>query len=178
MKQHGIRGDWTAKSLALHTQAVLQGAFILAKAKGSADIAIESADHLRRYIELSVQRQQKQGKKSHQIDQHLSRSIHRQHELAPLRGVDGDAGSRAQGEGNGRHCRLGRVDGKAQSVVVGEGGPLGKTKNVSPGGIADVSNNLGGFVVVRATRTKPLPNCSRTIRSSRSSPAKASRSCR
>jgi len=34
--------------------------------------------------------------------------------------------------------------------VVGEGGPLGKTKRVSPSGIADVSNNLGGFVVVRA----------------------------
>lgn len=52
MTKRGIRSGWTAKSLALHTQAVLQGAFILAKAKGGADIAIESADHLRRYIEL------------------------------------------------------------------------------------------------------------------------------
>jgi TetR/AcrR family transcriptional repressor of nem operon len=52
MERHGIRGDWTARSLALHTQAVLQGAFILAKAKGSADIAAASIDHLRRYIEL------------------------------------------------------------------------------------------------------------------------------
>ena len=43
---------WTAASLALHTQAVIQGAFILAKAKGSAEFAAESLDHLRRYIEL------------------------------------------------------------------------------------------------------------------------------
>jgi TetR/AcrR family transcriptional regulator, transcriptional repressor for nem operon len=33
-------------------QAVLQGAFILAKAKGDAAIAIDSVDHLRRYVEL------------------------------------------------------------------------------------------------------------------------------
>ena len=52
MKRHKIRARWTAKSLALHTQAVLQGAFILAKAKGGADIAISNVDHLRRYIEL------------------------------------------------------------------------------------------------------------------------------
>jgi TetR/AcrR family transcriptional repressor of nem operon len=52
MKSRGIRAKWTAESLALHTQAVLQGAFILAKAKGGADVAIASADHLRRYIEL------------------------------------------------------------------------------------------------------------------------------
>ncbi|HVU19917.1 MAG TPA: hypothetical protein VHE09_04240 [Rhizomicrobium sp.] len=39
---------------------------------------------------------------------------------------------------------------KHANVVVGEGGPLGKTKRVSPSGIADVSNNLGGFVVVNA----------------------------
>jgi hypothetical protein len=39
---------------------------------------------------------------------------------------------------------------KHQNVVVGMGGPLGKTKRVSPEGIADVSNNIGGFVVVRA----------------------------
>ncbi|MCP8937629.1 TetR/AcrR family transcriptional regulator [Alsobacter sp. SYSU M60028] len=44
--------EWTARGLALHTQAVLQGAFILAKAKGGADIAAESIDHLIRYVKL------------------------------------------------------------------------------------------------------------------------------
>jgi TetR/AcrR family transcriptional repressor of nem operon len=52
MAARGIAGDWTAESLARHTQAVLQGAFILAKAAGDADVARESVDHLRRYVEL------------------------------------------------------------------------------------------------------------------------------
>jgi TetR/AcrR family transcriptional repressor of nem operon len=52
MKRHRIRAAWTAESLGLHTQAVLQGAFILAKAQGGAAIAAASIDHLRRYIEL------------------------------------------------------------------------------------------------------------------------------
>lgn len=52
MEAYGIEAEWTAESLALHTQAVLQGAFILAKAKGGPEIAAESVDHLRRYIEL------------------------------------------------------------------------------------------------------------------------------
>jgi len=52
MKLYKIRSTWTAKSLALHTQAVLQGAFILAKAKNGAEIAIANIDHLRRYVEL------------------------------------------------------------------------------------------------------------------------------
>lgn len=52
MAQRGLTPDWTAKSLALHTQAVLQGAFILAKAEGGAAIAAESVDHLKRYVEL------------------------------------------------------------------------------------------------------------------------------
>jgi len=48
----GMRPGWSAKGLALHTQAVLQGAFILAKANGGAQVAAESVDHLRRYVEL------------------------------------------------------------------------------------------------------------------------------
>jgi TetR/AcrR family transcriptional regulator, transcriptional repressor for nem operon len=52
MREHHIQGDWTAHSLALHTQAVLQGAFILAKATGKVGVAIDSAAHLKRYIQL------------------------------------------------------------------------------------------------------------------------------
>jgi TetR/AcrR family transcriptional repressor of nem operon len=55
MKRHRIRARWTAQGLALHTQAVLQGAFILAKAKGGAAIAAASIEHLHRYIELLFQ---------------------------------------------------------------------------------------------------------------------------
>jgi len=39
---------------------------------------------------------------------------------------------------------------KHQASLVVEGGPLGKTKLVSPAGIADIRNNLSGFVVVSA----------------------------
>ena len=56
MKRYRIRAHWTAASLALHTQAVLQGAFILAKAKGGSAVAAASIDHLHRYIELLFQR--------------------------------------------------------------------------------------------------------------------------
>lgn len=56
MREHKVKGDWTARSLAIHTQAVLQGAFILAKASGSAAVAVESVNHLRRYIELLFNR--------------------------------------------------------------------------------------------------------------------------
>ena len=52
MKLYRLDADWSAASLALHTQAVLQGAFILAKAKGGAAVAADSLDHLRRYVEL------------------------------------------------------------------------------------------------------------------------------
>jgi TetR/AcrR family transcriptional regulator, transcriptional repressor for nem operon len=48
----GAHGGWTAASLALHTQAVVQGAFILAKATSSTEVAAESLNHLRRYLEL------------------------------------------------------------------------------------------------------------------------------
>lgn len=46
------RSEWTPKSLALHTQAVLQGAFILAKSSGEVKYAAESVDHLENYIHL------------------------------------------------------------------------------------------------------------------------------
>jgi TetR/AcrR family transcriptional repressor of nem operon len=52
MRQHSIASGWTAESLALYTQATIQGAFILAKAKHNSAIAAECIDHLRRYIEL------------------------------------------------------------------------------------------------------------------------------
>jgi TetR/AcrR family transcriptional repressor of nem operon len=48
---HDVR-DITAASLANHTQAVLQGAFILAKASGRPEVALESVAHLKRYFEL------------------------------------------------------------------------------------------------------------------------------
>jgi len=59
IERHGIAADWTAQSLALHTQAVLQGAFILAKATGDAAVAAQSIDHLRRYLVLLFHNEQR-----------------------------------------------------------------------------------------------------------------------
>lgn len=43
------------KSLALHSQAVLQGGFILAKASGSREVAMACVDHLIQYVKLIFQ---------------------------------------------------------------------------------------------------------------------------
>jgi len=45
---------WSAESLGLFTQAVTQGAFILAKAKHGPAVAVECLAHLRRYLELQL----------------------------------------------------------------------------------------------------------------------------
>jgi TetR/AcrR family transcriptional repressor of nem operon len=42
---------WSAQSLALYTQAVLQGAFVLAKASGGTAVAHDCLAHLRCYLE-------------------------------------------------------------------------------------------------------------------------------
>jgi TetR/AcrR family transcriptional repressor of nem operon len=55
MTARGIEAEWTPAGLAAHTQAVLQGAFILAKATGDGQAARDSVDHLARYLELLFQ---------------------------------------------------------------------------------------------------------------------------
>jgi TetR/AcrR family transcriptional repressor of nem operon len=59
----GTDTGWSASSLALHMQAVLQGAFVLAKSKGGPAIARESVDHLVRYVRLLFGCLEKEGKK-------------------------------------------------------------------------------------------------------------------
>jgi TetR/AcrR family transcriptional repressor of nem operon len=51
----------SAKNLALYTQAVIQGAFILAKAKQDPTVAIDCIDQLHRYIELLFRIPKKEG---------------------------------------------------------------------------------------------------------------------
>jgi TetR/AcrR family transcriptional regulator, transcriptional repressor for nem operon len=50
--RYSIRDDVTALDLAYHIQAVLQGAFIMAKAKGDPAIARASVTHLKRYVTM------------------------------------------------------------------------------------------------------------------------------
>ncbi len=53
--RHAPHATWSAESLALHTQAVIQGAFVLAKARNDKEVARQSIIHLRRYFELLFQ---------------------------------------------------------------------------------------------------------------------------
>ena len=62
MAKYRIKSSCTAASLALYTQAVLQGAFIIAKAKDNSKEAAACVDHLRRYVELLFNRPQKKEK--------------------------------------------------------------------------------------------------------------------
>jgi TetR/AcrR family transcriptional repressor of nem operon len=52
LEKYPVDGEWTAVSLALYTQAVIQGSFILAKAQHGPQVAADCLDHLHRYIEL------------------------------------------------------------------------------------------------------------------------------
>lgn len=51
IEARGLRPAWSANSLAVHMQAVVQGALILAKARQDPAPAQLSLDHLRRHIE-------------------------------------------------------------------------------------------------------------------------------
>jgi TetR/AcrR family transcriptional repressor of nem operon len=73
MRQYRVKGDWTAESLAISIQSAVQGAFILAKATGSATAAVQTLEHMRRYLELLFRsgskrpqsRQMSKNKKGH-----------------------------------------------------------------------------------------------------------------
>jgi TetR/AcrR family transcriptional regulator, transcriptional repressor for nem operon len=51
LAKYGGHAQWSASSLASYMQAVIQGAFILAKADKSPAVAADCLDHLRRYLE-------------------------------------------------------------------------------------------------------------------------------
>jgi len=52
---------WTAEGLALYTQAVLQGSFVLAKSRLGPEAALECVDHLIRYVRMLFAEGQRQG---------------------------------------------------------------------------------------------------------------------
>jgi TetR/AcrR family transcriptional repressor of nem operon len=49
-RDYGITDDWMAENLARHTQAVIQGGFVLAKAGDNPELAREGLDNLDRHI--------------------------------------------------------------------------------------------------------------------------------
>lgn len=50
-KRYVPKANWRAESLARHTQAVLQGSFVLAKAMNEPQVVLDSIEHLKRYID-------------------------------------------------------------------------------------------------------------------------------
>ncbi|MGC2161623.1 MAG: TetR/AcrR family transcriptional regulator [Silvibacterium sp.] len=56
MQKLRTKPDWSAESLAAHMTAVIQGSFILAKAQYKWQVAVESMDHLQRYLEMIFDR--------------------------------------------------------------------------------------------------------------------------
>lgn len=57
--RHGVADGITALGLAYHVQAVLQGAFVLAKAKGDPSYARETVGHLKRYVAMLFEKEPK-----------------------------------------------------------------------------------------------------------------------
>lgn len=51
-EEYAPEADWSAESLALHIQTVLQGGFVVAKAMDDRKAAREALTHLKRYVEL------------------------------------------------------------------------------------------------------------------------------
>jgi len=85
IRQRGIRGNWTAESLALYTQATIQGAFILAKARNGIAVAVECIDHLRRYIELLFEETGQEGRRGQEKRLAVEPALHNQ-EIHPTAG--------------------------------------------------------------------------------------------
>ncbi len=67
--RYAPKAEWSAESLARHTQAVLQGGFVLAKAFKDPNAALEVIAHLKRYVEglLPVHCDEARGHASHPI---------------------------------------------------------------------------------------------------------------
>lgn len=65
--RYAPEAEWSAESLARHTQAVLQGGFVLAKALNDPNAALEAIAHLKRYVEglLPVRPDEARGHASH-----------------------------------------------------------------------------------------------------------------
>jgi TetR/AcrR family transcriptional repressor of nem operon len=64
MRSRGVKpAGWSADSLALHIQTVLQGAFVMAKIENSAAAAANGIDHLARYVALLLGMDEKRAAK-------------------------------------------------------------------------------------------------------------------
>ena len=77
LRTYGGDRQWSAESLAIYMQAVIQGAFILAKAQRGPAVAVVCLDHLRRYIQTLFGHPKKGKQHDRQDDRNSSTSGHR-----------------------------------------------------------------------------------------------------
>ncbi len=70
IRKYGVSAEWTVESLAYYIQAVIQGAFILAKAQLSSEVAAACLDHLRQYLEILFTQSPSQSKKERLHETH------------------------------------------------------------------------------------------------------------
>ncbi len=63
MKERGVDAPWFAHTLALHMQAVFQGALVVAKANADPEVIARCVEHLRRYLEFLFDPNGKRGKR-------------------------------------------------------------------------------------------------------------------
>jgi len=73
-RRYAPDAPWSAESLALHIQAVIQGAFILAKARQGPRVAAECLRHLRRYLETQFTKKEHQPWPASRKSRHSSGS--------------------------------------------------------------------------------------------------------
>ncbi|HYH97045.1 helix-turn-helix domain-containing protein [Hyalangium sp.] len=64
-RRYAPRAQWDPGSMALFTQAVIHGAFILAKARNGPEVAVECLSHLRRYLETQLTPTQPKRRDTH-----------------------------------------------------------------------------------------------------------------
>jgi TetR/AcrR family transcriptional regulator, transcriptional repressor for nem operon len=97
LRTYGGHGRWRAGSLAIYMQAVIQGAFILAKAHKGPAVAAACLDHLGRYIQTLFSEGQKSKQAAPRDDRHAGARARR-------RAQRGAAGVRT-GSKNSRSAR-------------------------------------------------------------------------
>jgi TetR/AcrR family transcriptional repressor of nem operon len=76
LRIYGGDGQWSAESLATYIQAVIQGTFILAKARNGPAVAASCLDHLRRYIQTLFGHSKKGNQHDRQVDRNSRTSAH------------------------------------------------------------------------------------------------------
>ncbi|MEO8134933.1 MAG: hypothetical protein ABI831_13245 [Betaproteobacteria bacterium] len=64
-KKYAPNASWSAESVGVFMQSVIQGAFIFAKARQSPDVAAACLVHLRRYLESILGRRFTRKSKEH-----------------------------------------------------------------------------------------------------------------